>query len=279
MSPLVASFLQSAAMPAALVTIAVFLTGNMKDPLRARLQALFLGVGFFVGTYLLISRMSFPPHDALESLAYAALACAAFVWIFPFAHQAPYLLRAAIVFLLGLLLLWHIRDQLGTDVAKRNMLAFFCLGLGTWSIYERQAQRVNILTLIGMPLIAITCLSFIMLFNSSASFSQAVSILCTILGGMVAIALIAPSRIAKGAVVPFLTIFPILIMTAGNFYLNVNPWVLITICLPYLIVWIRRWLSFIPDKPIVEFAILAIAAGAPLAYYMYNQFKAAGPLY
>lgn len=279
MSPIVAAFLRSAALPAVLVVIAVFLTGKMKDPLRSRLQAVFLGVGFFVGVYLLMGRMSFPPHDAIESIAYAALVAALFVVIFPFANQAPYLLRAAVVFLLGLLLLWHIRDQLGSDAAKRNMIAFFCLGLGTWSIYERQVQRVNLLSLIGMPLITATCLSFVLLFNASASFSQGVSILCALLGGVMAVSLVWPGRVAKGAVVPFLTVFPILIMAAGIFYLNVNPWTMITICLPYLLVWIRGWLKFLPNQPVLEFAILVIAGGAPLAYYMYNLFKAAGPLY
>lgn len=279
MSPIVAAFLRSAALPAVVVTIAVFLTGRMKDPLRSRLQALFLGIGFFVGVYLLMGRMSLPPHDAIESLAYAALAASLFVLMFPFANQAPYLLRAVVVFLLGLLLLWHIRDQLGSDAAKRNMIAFFCLGLGTWSIYERQVQKVNVLTLIGMPLITATCLSFVLLFNASASFSQAVSILCTLLGGLMAISLIWPGRVGKGAVVPFVTVFPILIMAAGIFYLNVNPWIMITICLPYLLVWIRGWLKFIPMNPVLEFSILAVTAGAPLAYYMYNLYRAAGPLY
>ncbi len=279
MSPIVAALIRSAAIPAAAVAVAVLLTGKFKDPLRARLHAIFIAIGFFVGTYLLIGRMNFPPKESIESIAYVGLACAIFVLAFPFPRQAPYIFRAVVVFLFGLLLLWHIRNQLDSEVLKRNMIAFFCLGLGTWSIYERQAEKVNLLTLIGMPLITCTCLSFILLFNASASFSQQVTVLCAILGGVMAVALVWPGRVAKGAVVPFLTILPILIMAAGHFYLQVNPWTMVMLCLPYLFVWIRGWLSFIPANPIVEFVIMATMALIPLGYFMYNAYKQAGPLY
>lgn len=279
MSPIAAALLRSAAIPAVVVAIAVLLTGGLKDPFRSRLQALCIGAAFFVGTYLLLGRMNFPPTESIESIAYTALALAAFVLVFPFPNQAPYLLRAAVVFLLGLLLLWHIRDQLGSDVLKRNMIAFFCLGLGTWSIFERQVQRVNVLSLIGLPLITASCLSFILLFGASASSSQQVTILCAILGALAAVSFVCPGKVAKGAIVPFLTIFVIVIMASGHFYQQVNPWTMVFLCLPYLLVWIRRWLSFLPANPIVEFIILAALALGPLGYFMWDAFKKAGPLY
>lgn len=278
-NPIAEAFLRSAVFPAAVATVAVFVTGKLKDPLRARLHALIVGLAFFAGSYLLLGRMNFPPKEAFESIAYAGLACAAFVILFPFPKQAPYILRAVIVFLLGLLLLWHIKDQLNTEMYKRNMIAFFCLGLGTWSIYERQAQKVNMLTLIGLPLITCIALSLILLFSASASFSQQVAILCALLGGMAAVALVSPGFLSKGAFVPFVSILPILIMAAGHFYLQANPWTMVALCIPYLLVWIRGWLSFLPVNPILEFVILAIAAILPLAYFVHGAYVKAGPLY
>ena len=278
MSPIVESLIKSAAIPAAVVAAAVFATGRLKEPLRARVQALTIAVGFMVGHFMLIGRLGFPPSDGGEAMSYAALGCAVFVLIFPTVQQAPYAMRALFVLILGGVALWHLGATMKMDPHLRNAIAFFCLGLGVWSIIERNTQRVNLLSLIGLPLIVASCLSFILLFGASATFSQMTSILCAIMGGLMAIALIWPGKISKAAVVPFISIFLILIMAAGHFYLDINPWKMVIICIPFLFIWTRSWYPFIPSNPIIEFIILAIMALIPLSYFMYDSFVNAGPL-
>jgi hypothetical protein len=279
MSPILAAFLRCALAPAAVTAVAVLAVGGLKDPLRARLQALFLALGFAAGNYLLQGRLAFPPTDAAEGLTFAALGCAFFVLLFPTPNQAPYLFQALMVALLGALVLWNLRAQLDTYVHKRNLAAFFCLGLGVWSIYERKIQSVNLLSLIGLPLISATALSFMLLFGASASFSQMVSILCALLGAMAAISLVLPGQLARAALVPFLSIFIILIMAAGHFYLDINPWKMVFLCVPFVFVWIRDWFPFVSKNPVVEFIFLAVMSLLPLGYLLYNSFVSAGPLY
>jgi hypothetical protein len=279
MSPILATFIQSALIPAAVVTGAVFLTGGLREPLKSRVQALLLAAGFIVGHYLLLGRLGFPPSDVAESVSYAALAAAAFVWIYPQAHQAPYMVRALFVLALGALVLWPLRQELKTDMGLRNAVAFFCLGLGIWSIFERNVQRLNLLSLLGLPLIAASCLSFTLLFGASASFSQMVQILCALLGGLFVLSLLWPGKISRAAIAPFASLFLVLIMAAGHFSLNINPWKMVILCIPFVFIWTRSWYPFIPKNPVVEFLILAIMSLLPLAYLMWDSFVAAGPLY
>lgn len=279
MSPLVASFLRTALVPATVATVLIFALGSLRDPWRARLQALVFALAFVVGNSLLIGRLAFPPADVGESLSLAALVVALFVFIFPRAHEAPYLVRALFVVLLEALVLYHLGHALKSTVNTRNLLAFFFLGLGVWSIFERNVERVNLLTLIGLPLMTATGLSFILLFSASATLSQTVSILCTIAGGLLGVAVLTPGRLSRAAVAPFLSVFVIMLMIAGHFYLGVNPWKMVYLCIPYLFIWCRNWLKFIPSQPVIEFLILAALAAGPLGYFLYDAFKNAGPLY
>lgn len=279
MSPIVAAFIRSALLPAIGVTIAVFLTGGMKEPLRARIQALVIAAGFIIGHFLLIGRLGLPPGDVAESISYAALGLALFVVVYPMVQQAPYMVRALFVVVLGALVLWHMRHEIKGDMGLRNSIAFFCLGLGVWSIFERNVHRLNMLSILGLPLIVAACLSFILLFNASASFSQMVQILCALIGGLFVLSLKWPGRVSQAAVVPFLSVFLILIMAAGHFTLGVNPWKMVFLCIPFVLIWTRAWFPFIPRNPIVEFLILAIIALLPLAYFTWDSFVKAGPLY
>ncbi len=59
-------------------------------------------------------------------------------------------------------------------------------------------------------------------------------------------------------------------MVAGHFYLDINPWHMIYLCFPYLILWIRNWLGFVPSKTFPEGIALGLLAGLPLAYFVYD---------
>lgn len=278
-NPIIAIFLKSAVLPAVLAVIAVFVTGGLPERLRARVHAAVIALSFFLGTFLLIGRMQLPPTDAIESLAVVALLLIAFVAVFPGVGAAPYWLRAVSVVLIGGVVLWHLRSSLNSEMHLRNMLAFFCLGLGVWSIVERSSSNLQPLTLLALPLISATGLSMLKLFSASASMSQQVSVLCTILGALSVVALVFPGRLSKASLVPFVSVMLVAMMAAGHFYLEINPWRLIILCSPFLVIWVRGYLSFVPKNPLAEAAILGALSAAPVAYIVWVAFKSAGPLY
>jgi len=278
-SPIVAAFIRSAAVPAFVATVVFFLIGGLKDPWRARLQGLVLALAFMAGAYMLIPGLRFPPTSVSEAFSWAALLLAGFIFLNPKPLGPRYLVRALFVLGLGAVVLWPLKNTVLTAIHQRNLLAFFFLGLGVWSIVEKSAHKVRPATLILLPLIAATALSLMMLFSASASMSQLVTVACALFGGLLLLALFKPQRLALGAIVPFLSVFVILMMAAGHFYLDINPWHMIYLCVPYLVLWIRDWLGFVPQKTVPEAIILGAVSAAPLAYFVYNAGVKAGPLY
>lgn len=276
---MVVDFLKSAALPAVVVTLLFLAVGGLKDPWRARLQSLFLALGFMAGGYVIIKGLSFPPHDVNEAFSWSALALVLFVWISPRAVGSRYLVRALFVVALGLLTLWPIHESLHGPIHLRNLLAFFFLSLGAWSILEKAAQKVQPLTLLALPLISASGLSLLLLFKGSASMAQLVSVLCALLGGILVLTLIFPKRASVAAVLPFVSVFIILFMVCGHFYLNINPWFMIYLCIPYLLLWIRSWIPFVPHHPIGETLVLGGIASIPVAYFIWNVYQTSGPLF
>lgn len=279
MSPIVAAFLRSTVLPAVLAGAALYLLGGKSEPLRARLQALVVALAFTVGAYLLLGHFAFPPVDVSESLSYVALGLAVFVWIAPKDLKTRYALRAVFVLALGALLLWHIRESLmGNPVHLRNLVAFFCLSLAMWSITERASRQVALPTLLLLPLITASGLSFLMLFAASAAFSQLVTVLCGQIGVALALSVVARTRVSEFALLPFNSVFLALFMVAGHFYLDVNPWSLIFLCWPFLVLWVRAWVP-VPKTWWIEAPVLGAISAAPVGYQLWTAFQAAGPFY
>jgi hypothetical protein len=54
---------------------------------------------------------------------------------------------------------------------------------------------------------------------------------------------------------------------------------MIIFCIPFGILWIREWLKFVPEHPVLEPIILGIVSAAPLAYFLFGVFKESGPLF
>lgn len=279
-SLIVAAFIRSAALPGLAVALAVFFLGGLRDPWRTRLQALVIAAGFFAGSYLLLGRANLPPRDVGETISWAGLVLALFVLWNPKPLGPRYVVRGLVVLAIFAVLFWPLRDSISHPSNHRNLVAFFCLCLGVWSILERSSGSVRPSTLILLPLIAASALSVFILFSASASLSQLVTILCAILGGVFLIACFWPGRIGKSALLPFLSSFIVLMMAAAHFYLSgVNPWHLIYLCLPFLLIWIRSWLTFIPETVVAEALILGLLAAGPLGYFLYQRSLEAGPLY
>ena len=279
LSPLLVDFLESAALPAILVALGFFIVGGRGDPFRARLQSLFFTAGLMAGSYVLVNRLTFPPRDVNEAFSWVAAALMIFIWISPRPIGQRYLVRALFVVGIGFLTLWQIHDSLHGRVALRNLLAFFFLALGVWSIVEKSAQKVKPLTLVALPLISATALSLLLLFKGSASLAQLVSIVCALLGGVLAVALVTPNRVSLAAVMPFVSVFLVAIMACGHFYLDINPWWMIYLCIPFLLLWIRGWIPFVPHSPIGEAVMLGCIALIPMGYFLWNVYKTSGPLY
>lgn len=269
-SPIVAALVKSTILPAVVATMAFFVIGFLKEPWRARLQALVLAAAFSVGAYVLIQRLQFPPTDAGESFTWAAILLSLFVFVRPQPIGSRYLVRALFVLALGAVILWPLRQTLFSPIYYRNLVAFFCLGLGIWSIVEKAVGKVRPSTLILLPMIAATALSLLMLFAASASYSQIVGVACALFGGAFAISLFFPQRISQNGFVPFLSVFVVMLMMAGHFYLDINPWHMVYLCLPYLVLWLREWFGFVPQKTVPEAIVFGAVSAAPLAYFIYG---------
>ncbi len=278
-SPIVLSFIQSALVPAFVSTVLLFLLGGMKDPWRARLQGLVLSAAFVYGGYVLIGRMHVPPSDVNEGLMAGGLVLGLFALWNPKPLGPRYVVRGLFVLAVGVLVFWPLRETLAKAMYHRNLVAYFCLGLGIWSITERCAGKVRPVSLALLPLISATAVSFMLLFHASASLANLVSVLCALIGGIAVLAFLFPARLGWGAIFPFISLLIVSFMAAGHFYLDVNPWHMMIFCIPFLVLWVRDWLTFIPTKTVPEAVSLGLLSAAPLIYFLYGIYKTAGPLY
>jgi hypothetical protein len=266
----VSDFILGVALPAFVSVVLSLVVGGRGDPLRARLQALFWALGFAFVIFFVHERLPFPPGEAIEALPWAALALALFVVISPHATASRYLTRAGFVVGLGLLLLWPIHDTLHGHVHMRNMAAFFFLGLGCWSILERAVIKVQSPSLIALPLISVVTLFVILQSKGGVQGTQGVAVWGVFLAGYLASVFVAPRRLSAAAVLPFVSVFVIGLMAQAHFYLHINPWLMVYICLPYLVLWIRRWIPLVPPEAIGEAVVLSLICALPLGYLVWT---------
>lgn len=278
-SPIVMAFVTSALIPAVVCTVLLFLIGGMKDPWRGRLQGIVLALAFMYGGYALIHRLGFPPADVNEGLMWGGLILGLFAIWNPKPLGPRYLVRAMFVLLVAACVFYPMRETLLKPMYYRNLVAFFCLGLGLWSITERSSGAVRPVTLMLLPLIAATGTSLMLLFHASAVLANQTTVLCALIGGMAVLAFLFPNRLALGGIFPFISLLIVAFIAVGHFYLDVNPWHMMIMCIPFLVLWVREWLKFVPEHPIAEPVILSLISAAPLAYFLYGVFKEAGPLY
>jgi hypothetical protein len=278
-SPLVMGFINSALVPAIVSTVLLFLVGGMKDPLRGRLQGVVLALAFLYGGYVLVGRIQFPPHDVSEGLMWGGLILGLFALWNPKPLGPRYLVRALFVLAVGAAVFYPIHTTILKPMYYRNLVAFFCLGLGIWSITERTAGAVRPVTLMLLPLIAATGTSFMLLFHASAVLANQTTVLCALIGGMAVLGYLFPKRLALGGIFPFISLLIVTLIAVGHFYLDVNPWHMIVMCIPFGVLWVREWLKFVPEHPVLEPLILALVSAAPLAYFLFGVFKESGPLF
>jgi hypothetical protein len=256
-----------------------FLTGILPDRVKTRMQAVVLAMAFVAIYYCYMGPPTWPPTGGLPALPWVALTLAAYLWIYPVHFGTRYAVRALFVLIVGAICLWSLFDHIkGSQTGPRNAAAFFCLGLGVWSIIEKASEKTNVAILALLPMIALLASSFLFLLEGSASLSQLGISMAMLFGVVMAIGFFWPRKISHAALVPFLSIFVIAMMVVGHFFVEINPWRLIMMSWPFLILWIRRAIPFLPKSQIAELAVLTVLAVAPVAYWLSSIYKATGGL-
>jgi hypothetical protein len=88
-----------------------------------------------------------------------------------------------------------------------------------------------------------------------------------------ALSIFAPQKVSPAAILPYASVLIVAEMAAGHFYLRINPWSMVWLCLPFLVLWIRGVIPLVPKEPKAEALTLGALAGLPMAYLFW-----AGPL-
>lgn len=242
-----------------------------KDSLRVRLQATIWPIGFFLG-WMWLGRMPFPAMEAGNGFLWSTVLLMLFVWLSPRPVGVRYLVRALFVVAVGALLLWERRTELAGPAHLRNLLAFFFLGLGLWSILERSSQQVKLPSLVLLPLFSVASLYVFLQAHhvGQGILSGAVALQLILLALVFVLSVLRPELISPAAVLPFVSIFSVTFMAGAHFYFNVNPWTLMFFCIPFAVLWARGWLVFIPRAALVEVFALGVIAALPLAYFFWH---------
>ncbi len=241
---------------------------TLKDPLRARLQGFAWGGAFIVGGVLLSGRLPWPMYTAIDGLILSAAVLAAFIAFGPRQQGVRYLVRAVVVVVVGGFVLWPLLPSLTGQVHLRNLLAFFFLGLGLWSVLERVSQQVNTPALILLPtMTAASTIVFLSRIDAGLIILPVILQTWLMLAALV-VAVAVPTRISAACALPFISVFVVAQLAAIHFYLRVNPWTMVFLCAPYAVLWMRSWLPLIPREPRKEMITLGVLAAFPLAYVL-----------
>ncbi len=253
-----------AGLPVGVAAVLMVVAGGLKEAWRARLQALIVALGFCAGTFFLDSQW-------IEAMSWSAVLLGVFVCVHPAGVGARYGVRALFVLAVGVLILWPIHGSLSGNVDLRNLLAFFFLGLGTWSIAERAEHSVHALTLILLPLLsALGLVYFLLRRGGGGALTYNVGVYCALFETLLLVCAFAPKRISRTALVPFVSVFIVSFMVFAHFYLHVNPWAMIYLAAPYLVLWFNAWIPGVPEQPMGEALVLGAVAALPLGYFLWG---------
>ncbi len=258
----------STVIPALALIMMLFGCSLLSDPWRSRLQAVAWTLALVVGGVLHSSRLPLPLLMPLDGLIWSAVLLGAFVVIGPRGVGLRYLVRSLLVVAIGVLVLWPILSTLQGQVHTRNLLAFFFLGLGLWSVVERATQSVRVPALLLLPLLSAIALLWFLFGRESEVVFVPVSLFTGVLAAVSMVALLFVGRVSAAAIVPFVSVLLVALMAAAHFYLQINPWSMVWLCAPFLLLWLRPWLPFFPKEPRREALTLGVLAALPLLYFL-----------
>jgi hypothetical protein len=235
------------------------------DPWRARLQAIVWALAFVTG-WMLLGRQPFPWAE--NGFFWSVLLLLVFICWSPKDVGLRYFVRAVFVFAVGVLVLWPKHAELGGMTHLRNLLAFFFLGLGVWSIVERSAQQVRVPSLVLLPLLSLIGLFWFLTRHhlGAGMFVGTVKLQLALLIGALIVTLVKPAKVSPAAVLPFVSVFVVALMACTHFYFHTNPWTMVFLCVPFVPLWCRGWLPFIPRAPLIEALGLGLLGALPIAY-------------
>lgn len=263
---------------AATVFIAFWMIGTFSDPLRARLQGLVWSLAFVGVAFEFRGRFPWPLFNFQDGLIWGCLLLGLFIVVSPKSVGVRYFIRGLIVIAFGYLILAPLGHAFVGSVNQRNLLAFFFLGLGLWSILERSSAQVKISGLLLLPILSLIGLAWLLMKQLTAGQGLALTsgevgllmapivLHLSLLVSLFALSLLVPQKISPASVLPYVSVMIVAEMAAGHFYLRINPWFMVWLCLPFLLLWIRGWMPFVPKDSKAEAIMLGVMAGLPMAY-------------
>lgn len=241
---------------------------------RVRLQAAFFALSFLGGGYFLQANLHLPPQDAIDSLLLSAFLLMLYVVLFPELKGVNYTPRLFYVLAMGALLLWPLKNEVFQAANARNLIAFFCLGLGAWSILVGGASKVATPSLLSLPLMSALALSLIFKLSGGVLLSRLVLLHAGLI--LVSLVLCLRGKAHPAAFLPFASAFLAGFAVVGFFYSNINPWRLTAAFIPFLFILGRAWIRFVPTKPEREAIWLNGLAAVPLGIFLWNLYASTG---
>jgi hypothetical protein len=273
-------FLKTAAAPAVVVTILFLLFGSAPEPWRSRTQSLILAAGFIMACYLLNGMPAWPPDGGAPSLIYVALWFALYPWVVPSSSGWRFGFRGVWIIVGAAIVLWNLRVSiLNSELHCRNILALVCIGWGMWSSLERSIRISHALTPVVMGMVTFTCASVLYLFKSSLLMSQMLTSLAVISGGIAILAWLFPRRLSLHAVFPFLSGFMAVILITGYVFLDIDPWLLASLAIPFLALLVKDLFSWASTSALTDALVMLVLAAIPMSYILWKVSLTSGPLY
>jgi hypothetical protein len=273
-------FLKTAAVPAVAVVILFFFFGLAPEPWRSRTQSLILAAGFILSCYLLNGMPAWPPEGGAPSLIYVALWFAVYPWIVPASTGWRFTLRGVWIVVGACIVLWTLRVSiLNSPIYCRNILALIFVGWGMWSSLERSIRISHALTPVAMGMVTFTCASLIFLFKGSLLMSQMLTALAVIAGGIAVLAWWFPRRLSLHAVFPFLSGFMAVFLITGYIFLEIDPWLLVSLAIPFLALLVKDLFGWASTSALSDALVMLVLAAIPMSYILYNVSLTSGPLY
>lgn len=273
-------FLKTAALPAIVAAVLFFLFGTAPEPWKARIQALIIAFAFFATCFLLTGFPEWPPTGGVAALVYVAFWFALYPWVAPEAPGIRYVLRGIWVLVGSVLVLWPLHNQiLENPIHLRNCVALMLLGWGMSSILIRSQQNSHPLTVLVVPMVSIAASSILFVFHGSVLLSQMLTALSVVAGAIAALSWIFPQRISSFGVYNFVAGFFGVCLVTAYMFLDSNPWTLAAMAVPYGVLLLKDLVTAKRASAFKEALIVLIVSVLPIAYLLYSEFKAAGPLY
>ena len=276
---LIEMFLKTAAAPAVAVALLFFFFGKAPEPWRSRIQGIILAGGFILSACLLSGIPAWPPESGVASLIWVAIWFALYSWI-PANAIARYLFRGTWIIVGIAMVVWQLRVEiLNSQMQCRNILALVCVGWGMWSALERSVRLSHALTPIAMGMVTFTAASILFLFKGSLLMSQMLTSLAVITGGLAVLAWLFPKRVSLHSVFPFLSGFMAIFLVTGYVFLEIDPWLLVSLAIPFLGLLAKDLFSWASKSALTDAFVMLIIAAIPMGYVLYKVSLTSGPLY